>query len=71
MTQLAELFQTLTYGPAPEAADAAEAWLDSHDRRFDLFINNEWSAPADGKYVHGVQPGAGRSARRGRRRGCG
>ena len=32
-----ELFQTMTYGTAPEAADAARAWLDAHKRKFDLF----------------------------------
>ena len=41
MPQLTELFQTLPYGPAPESAAAATAWLDSHERRFDLFINNQ------------------------------
>ncbi|MBK9746422.1 MAG: aldehyde dehydrogenase family protein [Chloroflexi bacterium] len=37
-----ELFQTMTYGTAPEAADAARAWLDAHKRKFDVFINNQW-----------------------------
>ena len=48
MPQLTELFQTLPYGPAPESADAAQAWLDSRGRKFGLFINNSWSAPAAG-----------------------
>ena len=51
MPQLTELFQTLPYGPAPESDAAAFAWLDSHDRRFDLFINNQWTPPADGRYL--------------------
>ena len=48
MPQLTELFQTLPYGPAPESASAAQAWLDSRGRKFGLFINNSWSAPAAG-----------------------
>ncbi len=49
MPQIAELFQTMSYGPAPESDAAAVAWLDSHKRRFELFINNSWVAPAEGK----------------------
>jgi len=39
----------MTYGPAPESDAAANAWLDAHNRRFDLFINNRWTPPAEGK----------------------
>ncbi len=59
MPQLTTLFQTLPYGPAPEAADAAEAWLDAHERKFDLFINNTWSAPAEGNTLTVVNPARG------------
>jgi hypothetical protein len=38
---IGELFENLEYGPAPEAADAANAWLDDHDREFGNFINNK------------------------------
>ena len=59
MPQLTTLFQTLPYGPAPEAADAAEAWLDAHERKFDLFINNQWTTPADGNYFTVSNPARG------------
>ncbi len=49
MPQITELFNSMSYGPAPESDAAAVAWLDSHKRRFDLFINNSWVAPAEGK----------------------
>jgi len=39
----------MTYGPAPESDAAANAWLDAHNRRFDLFINNRWTPPVEGK----------------------
>ncbi|MDB5621502.1 MAG: aldehyde dehydrogenase family protein, partial [Devosia sp.] len=45
MNKIAQIFDTLDYGPAPEAADQATAWLDSHNRRFGHFINGGWSAP--------------------------
>ncbi len=56
MPQTSELFQTMTYSPAPESADAAEAWLDSHNRQFDLFINNAWTPPAAGDYLVAANP---------------
>jgi len=49
MPQIAELFHSMTYGPAPESDAAAQAWLDAHKRHFDLFINNNWVSPAEGK----------------------
>ena len=59
MPQLTELFQTLPYGPAPESATAAYAWLDAHSRRFDLFINNQWTPPAEGRYRTSTNPARG------------
>ena len=37
---ISEIFDTLEYGPAPEGAAEAEAWLAKHDHAFGLFINN-------------------------------
>ncbi len=56
MPQIAELFHTMTYGPAPESDAAAIAWLDAHNRHFDLFINNAWTPPADGNTVSVTNP---------------
>ena len=56
MSQLTELFHTMTYGPAPESDAAADAWLDSHNRQFDLFINNSWTAPTDANYISVTNP---------------
>ena len=38
MSNVAEIFDNMTYGPAPEADAAARAWLASHSARFGLFI---------------------------------
>ncbi len=56
MPQTTEIFQSMTYGPAPEAAAAADAWLDAHKRKFDLFINSSWTPPADGSYLTVANP---------------
>ena len=45
MSNVAEIFDTMSYGPAPEADTAARAWLASHCARFGLFINGTWVKP--------------------------
>ena len=42
MPQLPEIFETLEYGPAPESADRAQAWLRERGRSFGLFIGGDW-----------------------------
>jgi len=53
---VAQIFDTLDYGPAPEAANIANAWLDAHDRKTNLFIGGAWQAPADGGYFESINP---------------
>jgi aldehyde dehydrogenase (NAD+) len=43
MASVAEIFQTMEYGPAPESDKEALAWIASHDGRFGQFINGKWS----------------------------
>ncbi|QDZ12969.1 aldehyde dehydrogenase family protein [Devosia ginsengisoli] len=45
MNKIAQIFQSLDYGPAPEGPDQANAWLDSHDRKFGHFIDGKWTKP--------------------------
>ena len=40
-----EIFETMDYGPAPESAGEAMAWLDKHGRQFGPFINGAFAAP--------------------------
>ncbi|MFN8448989.1 MAG: aldehyde dehydrogenase family protein [Anaerolineae bacterium] len=56
---VAEIFQTMTYGPAPEAPDTAYAWLDAHERKFGLFVNNHWVEPKTGNYLPSTNPATG------------
>jgi aldehyde dehydrogenase (NAD+) len=58
--KVAEIFETLEYGPAPESAAPAHAWLDQRQRRFGLFIDGAWREPGDGEYFDTVNPGNAR-----------
>ena len=52
MPSVAELFETMAWGPAPEAAEPAVAWLDGHERRFGHFVNGQWRAATSTFTVH-------------------
>jgi aldehyde dehydrogenase (NAD+) len=58
-----EIFTSMEYGPAPEAASSAQAWLKERDS-FDLFINNQWVKPASGQYIDSINPATGKSLAR-------
>jgi aldehyde dehydrogenase (NAD+) len=55
--KVAEIFETLEYGPAPESAAPVNAWLDARDRRFGLYIDGGWRAPAGDEYFDTINPG--------------
>ncbi|MGI1662467.1 aldehyde dehydrogenase family protein [Palleronia sp. KMU-117] len=44
---VSQIFATMDYGPAPESAAEAMAWLDSHDRHFGQFIGGAWTRPGE------------------------
>jgi aldehyde dehydrogenase (NAD+) len=54
-----EVFKTMQYGPAPESSAAANAWLDDHQRKFGLFINNTWKTPGEAGYLASYNPATG------------
>jgi aldehyde dehydrogenase (NAD+) len=45
MATIPEIFDSMAYGPAPEAVAPAHAWLERHGRRFGLFIGGAWTEP--------------------------
>ncbi|MCZ2355825.1 MAG: aldehyde dehydrogenase family protein [Bacteroidia bacterium] len=51
-----EIFKTMSYGPAPESPKDTYNFLDSHQRRFSLFINGNWVEPTSGEYFETVSP---------------
>src|SRR6202047_4676853 len=56
---IAEKFVAMEYGPAPEDAKDAFAWLDRHSRRFGHFIGGAWQAPLNSKYFDTTDPSTG------------
>jgi aldehyde dehydrogenase (NAD+) len=42
-----EIFESMEYGPAPESAAEAMAWLDAHDRRFGPWIGGARRDPGE------------------------
>src|SRR6266849_1537973 len=54
-----EIFETMEYGPAPEAAAPGLAWIKEHSP-FSLFINNQWVKPASGQYIESINPATGK-----------
>lgn len=57
MNKIAQIFETLEYGPAPEAPGPALAWLDAHGRKFGHFIDGKWTKP--GKIFASTNPANG------------
>ena len=51
-----EAYRTMTYGKAPEAADAATSWLDRHGRRFGHFIGGRFTDSGDAETFPASNP---------------
>lgn len=58
MVSIKEIFDTMAYSPAPESDSAAQAWLETHGRKFELFIDNQWQAP-ESTYIEVSAPATG------------
>jgi aldehyde dehydrogenase (NAD+) len=59
-TSVAELFETMSYGPAPESGVPAQEWLAAHAPNLNLFIGNEWRTPGNGEYFPTINPANGK-----------
>jgi aldehyde dehydrogenase (NAD+) len=53
---IAEIFETMEYGPAPESATPANAWLDAHNRRFGMYIDGAWTEAATDRAFDSINP---------------
>ena len=56
MTTVAEIFDTMEYGPAPEADGPARLWIAEHGGEFGHWIGGDWVAPAGGARFDVVDP---------------
>src|SRR5690606_8012843 len=58
MNKISQIFETLDYGPAPEAPQPALDWLAAHGHRFGHFIDGKWTKP--GKTFASDNPATGK-----------
>jgi len=56
---VARYFETMDYGPAPEADGEARAWLKRHEGRFGHFVGGAFVKPAGGAYLDSMEPATG------------
>ncbi|HHY50844.1 MAG TPA: aldehyde dehydrogenase family protein, partial [Alphaproteobacteria bacterium] len=59
MNKVAQIFETLDYGPAPESPQPALDWLAAHGNKFGHFINGAFTRP--GKLFSSDNPATGKS----------
>ncbi len=57
--EIGDLFESLDYGPAPESAAPAEAWLQARDHTLNHFIGGAWCQPESGDYFDSINPATG------------
>jgi aldehyde dehydrogenase (NAD+) len=56
MSTIAEIFESMEYGPAPESAGPAVRWLEERQRTFRHLIGGEWREPAEGEFFDTLNP---------------
>jgi aldehyde dehydrogenase (NAD+) len=59
-TSIARLFETMEYGPAPEAATLALDWIKGRGPHMKLFVDGRWIAPTGGSYFDTINPATGK-----------
>lgn len=57
---ISEIYRDMSYGPAPEGAELANEWLESHGRRFKHFVGGEFVDPTEGAFFETHNPANGR-----------
>lgn len=57
--KVAEIFESMAYGPAPENTDLAQQWLERHGRAFGHFIDGHWTKADDDACFETVNPATG------------
>ncbi len=61
MSRIAEIFETMEYGPAPESAALAREWIEQHGARFGHFIDGEWGEGSSGTTFETSNPADNRA----------
>ncbi len=60
MATVADIFETMEYGPAPEAGKPGLDWI-AERQPFGLFIGGEWRKPSGGQYFESANPASGKT----------
>lgn len=58
---VADIFDSMVYGPAPESDKVAQAWLEDHGRAFGHFIDNKWVNPEGRTVIATSNPATGKA----------
>ncbi|MBO0334205.1 aldehyde dehydrogenase family protein [Sneathiella sp. CAU 1612] len=58
---IAEIFDNMDYGPAPESNAAALQWIAERKGKFDLFINGDWIKPKSKNWFESRNPATGKA----------
>src|SRR5258706_7272025 len=59
-SQIASIFESMDYGPAPEAANAAQEWLKQHEPQMKMYINGRFVDTTSGTYFDSINPATGK-----------
>ncbi|MAZ01988.1 MAG: aldehyde dehydrogenase [Sneathiella sp.] len=57
---IAEKFDSMEYGPAPESSDIALDWIARRKGKFDLFMGGEWVKPKSRSWFESHNPATGK-----------
>src|SRR2546425_13225109 len=55
-TGISEIFETMEYGPAPEAEQPALEWIARHGGEFGLYVGGRWVKGQDGLGFDVINP---------------
>src|SRR6185436_11548850 len=53
---IAEIFETMEYGPAPESASPAVRWLEERGRSARMYVDGAWRDPEGDEWFDSVNP---------------
>jgi len=54
--KIKEIYENMSYGPAPESTVEALEYIEQHKGKFSHFINGQWQKPSDEMYFESVNP---------------
>ena len=54
--KVADILETMDYGPALESRGEADAWLAKHKKKFGVYVNGKWTKSKSGKFLDTSDP---------------